>query len=163
LRFGAGVTFGRDSLVDALSVTGVELGANTSIGRNTRIECTGNLRTIGRGLCVGDNVGLGTDCFYGCGGGITIGDDTIVGNYVTFHSENHQVDNAEKPIRAQGVTRVGISIGNNCWIGAKATILDGANVGDGCVIAAGSVVLAGDYAPNGIFGGTPARLLRSRL
>ena len=163
LAFGKSVTFGHHSYVDALSTDGVHLGDNCSIGRNTRIECTGSLRYLGKGLKVGDNVGLGTDCLYGCAGGVVIGDDTIVGNMVTFHAENHRFADLERPIRLQGVTHLGIIVGRNCWIGAKSTILDGARIGDGCVVAAGSVVIAGEYVSNGIYGGTPARLLRSRL
>jgi acetyltransferase-like isoleucine patch superfamily enzyme len=162
LQMGSGVTLGHHSYIDALSSSGVQLGDNTSIGRNTRIECTGSLRVLGVGLSVGTNVGLGTDCLYGCAGGIKIGNDTIVGNFVTFHSENHEIGDIDTPIRLQGVTHLGISIGDNCWIGAKATILDGAHIGDGCVIAAGSVVIAGEYPSNGIYGGVPARLLKAR-
>ncbi|QDP95172.1 acyltransferase [Microlunatus elymi] len=162
VRFGPGTTFGHGSLVDAMSTDGVTFGRNVSVGRNTRIECTGNLQQLGRGITVGDNVGLGTDCLYGCAGGIEIGDDCLVGNYVTFHSENHVADRRDIPIRLQGVRHAGIRVGKDCWIGAKATVLDGANIGDGCVIAAGAVVTAGDYAPYGIYGGVPARLLRYR-
>jgi acetyltransferase-like isoleucine patch superfamily enzyme len=162
LTIGRGVTFGHHTYVDALSTNGVHLGDNTSLGRNTRIECTGSLRTLGVGLDVGKNVGLGSDNLYGCAGGIKIGDDTIVGNYVTFHSENHVIDDLQEPIRLQGVTHAGITIGRDCWIGAKVTILDGATIGDGCVIAAGSVVIAGEYADFGIYGGIPAKLIKSR-
>ena len=88
----------------------------------------------GEGLTVGARVGLGTDCFYGCAGGITIGDDTIIGNLVTFHAENHVAERLDVPIRDQGVTHAGIRVGSGCWIGAKATILDGA----GSVTAASS-------------------------
>lgn len=162
MRLGSGVTFGRNCYVDATSTDGVSFGNNVSVGRNTRIECTGNLKSLGRGIRVGDNVGLGTDSFYGCAGGIVIGSDTLVGNFVSFHSENHNVDRLDVPIRLQGVSHQGIVVGSNCWIGAKATILDGAKIGDGCVIAAGAVVAAGEYPNNGIYGGAPARLLKMR-
>jgi acetyltransferase-like isoleucine patch superfamily enzyme len=162
LTFGSGVTFAAASHVDALSRDGVRLGDNVNVGRNTRIECTGSLQTLGVGLTVGDDVGLGTDCFYGCAGGITIGDDTIIGNMVSFHSENHNHADPEQPIRLQGVSHAGITVGRDCWIGAKVTVLDGARIGDGCIIAAGSVVVAGDYPDRGIYGGAPARLLKQR-
>jgi acetyltransferase-like isoleucine patch superfamily enzyme len=162
LHVGPGVTFADGSYIDALSSDGVHLGANVSVGRNTRIECTGSLRTLGVGLTVGDNVGLGTDAFYGCAGGITIGEDTIVGNFVSFHSENHVYADAHEPIRLQGVVHAGITVGKNCWFGAKATVLDGARIGDGCIFAAGSVVAAGAYEPNGIYGGAPAKLIKYR-
>ena len=163
LEFGRGVTFGPDSFVDALSVDGVQIGHNSSLGRNSRIECTGSLQTLGKGIQIGDNVGLGADCFYGCAGGIVIGNDTIIGNYVSFHSENHSIADRDVPIRLQGVEHAGITVGENCWLGAKVTVLDGATIGSGCVIAAGSVVTAGDYPDNGIYGGVPARHLRSRM
>jgi acetyltransferase-like isoleucine patch superfamily enzyme len=95
-------------------------------------------------------------------GGIEIGDDTIFGNYVSMHSENHNFNELSIPIRLQGVNRKGIKIGNNCWIGAKTTILDNVTIGNGCVIAAGSVVVAGIYEDNGIYAGIPAKLIRYR-
>jgi len=91
-----------------------------------------------------------------------IGDDTIVGNFVSFHSENHNYDRSDVPIRLQGVNHSGINVGSNCWIGAKSTILDGAVIHNGCIIAAGAVVRAGVYAANGIYGGVPAKLLKMR-
>lgn len=48
-------------------------------------------------------MGLGTQGFWGCAGGITIGDDTIFGNYVSLHAENHIFSDVEPPVRFQGV------------------------------------------------------------
>lgn len=162
LRIGKGVTIHQGSYIDALSTEGIVFGDNVSAGRNTRIECTGNLQVIGKGMKAGNNVGLGSDNFFGAAGGIEIGDDCILGNFISFHSENHKYNDPSVPIRLQGVTRIGIKIGKNCWIGSKATILDGAVVGDGCIIAAGSVVKAGTYEADGIYGGVPAKFIRKR-
>ncbi len=163
ISFGQKVFIADHVFIDALSSDGVQLGNNVSIGKATKIECTGSLRFLGKGLQVEDNVGLGADNFYGCAGGIRIGQYTIVGNYVSFHAENHLYSGKDVPIRLQGVTHQGIRIGSNCWIGAKSTILDGAVVEDGCVIAAGALVIAGVYKENGIYGGVPAKLLKGRL
>ncbi|MGM8362808.1 acyltransferase [Flavobacterium sp. ARAG 55.4] len=159
---GAGVTIDRGCFIDALSREGLQLGSNVSLGKRTVIECTGSLRHLGKGLIVGDNVGLGRDCFYGCAGGIEIGEDTIIGNYVSFHSENHNTKDINIPIRLQGVNHKGIQVGKNCWIGAKVTVLDGAIIGDGCIFAAGAVVKSGTYEENGIYGGIPAKLIKKR-
>jgi acetyltransferase-like isoleucine patch superfamily enzyme len=163
MHFGPGVSIGEHAYLDAVSVEGIVFGDNVSVGKRTVIECTGNLRHLGKGLRVGNNVGLGSDNFYGCAGGIVVGDDTIVGNFVSFHAENHNSSQLDIPIRLQGVNHQGIRIGNNCWIGAKCTILDGAVIGNGCIIAAEALVLAGPYKENGIYGGVPARLLKTRV
>ena len=162
LTFGPGTTFGRNVYVDALSREGVRFGSNVSVGVNTRIECIGSLRVLGAGMFVGDNVGLGTDCYYGCAGGIRIGSDTIIGNFVSMHSENHDFARRDVPIRLQPLTHLGITIGRDCWLGAKVTVLDGARIGDGSVVAAGSVVVAGVYEPDSILAGAPARRIRAR-
>ena len=162
LSLGSGVTLAHGCLVDATSREGVRLGDGVTVGRNTRIECTGSLATLGRGLVVGDGTGLGTDSLYGCAGGIRIGRDTIVGNYVSFHSEDHVFSRRDVPIRDHGVTHQGIEVGDGCWIGSRVTVLDGARIGDGCVIAAGAVVVAGEYPAYGVYGGVPARLISRR-
>lgn len=162
MKFNGTINIDKNCIINALSSDGIVFGKNVSIGKFTTIECSGSLKNIGKGLIVGNNVGLGTHGFFGCAGGITIGDDTIFGNYVSLHSENHVISDLEKPIRLQGVTRQGIIIGNNCWIGAKATILDGANIGDGCIIAAGAVVTKGYYENNSIIGGVPAKIIKKR-
>lgn len=148
--------------IDATSKKGIQFGNNVSIGKYTTIECSGTLTNLGNGLLVGDNVGLGSHCFYGCAGGIEIGSESIFGNYISLHSENHNYENLEIPIRLQGVNRQGIKIGKDCWIGAKVTILDGVKIGDGCIVAAGAVVIKGDYPDFSIIGGVPAKVISSR-
>ena len=162
IKLGKGVTIEDETYINACSIEGVCFGNNVSLGRRSTIECTGILKNVGKGIIVGNNVGLGTYCHYGCSGGIKIGSDTIIGNYVSFHSENHNFDNKDILIRMQGVNHKGIFIGENCWIGAKVTILDGVHVEDNCIIAAGSLLIAGVYSKNGIYGGVPAKLLRYR-
>ena len=148
--------------IDALSTNGIVFGCNVSIGKYTTIECTGSLKALGYGLKVGNSVGLGTHGFFGCAGGVEIGDDTIFGNFVSLHSENHNYHDKNIPIRLQGVTRKGIKIGKDCWIGSKATILDGSIIGDGCIVAAGAVV-RGVIPPYSIVGGVPAKIIKSRI
>ena len=57
---------------------------------------------------------------FGSAGGITIGDNVIAGQNVRFHAENHNYSDLNKLIVEQGVSRKGISVGHNCWIGAGA-------------------------------------------
>ena len=161
IKYGKNLSIDRNCYIDALSLEGIVMGTNVSIGKSTCIECSGTFKEIGKGLKVGNNVGLGTHGFFGCAGGITIGDNTIFGNYVSLHSENHNFKDTDMPIRLQGVNRKGIVIGEDCWVGAKATILDGTVIGKGCIIAAGAVV-RGEIPPYSIVGGVPAQIIRSR-
>lgn len=55
-----------------------------------------------------------------------------------------------------------VTVGNDVWIGARATILDGVHIGDGAIVAAGAVVVK-DVAPFEVVGGVPARRLRMRF
>lgn len=151
----------RNCYIDALSVEGISFGRNVSIGKHTVIECSGTLTDLGKGLVVGDNVGLGTHGFFGCAGGVKIGNDCILGNFVSFHSENHNFMDCSTPIRLQGISRKGIEVGSNCWIGAKVTFLDGAVVGNGCIVAAGTVV-RGVFPDNVVIAGVPARIVKCR-
>lgn len=61
------------------------------------------------------------------------------------------------------VSRTGIDIGDDCWIGANTTILPGCQrIGIGAVIGAGSIVTH-DVPDFAIVMGVPARQVRTRL
>lgn len=150
------------SYINAISHEGLQLGNNVIIGRQTTISCCPNPMIIGKGISIGNNTSLGTHGFYGGMGGLIIGNDVLIGNYVSFHPENHRYDEINTLIRKQGVYyKGGIKIGNNCWIGAKVTFLDGSSIGDGCIVAAGSVVTK-KFPDNVIIGGIPAKIIRVR-
>ena len=62
----------------------------------------------------------------------------------------------ERPITSKGP----VVIGNNVWIGDKATILPGVTIGDGAVIAANAVVTK-DVPAYSVVGGNPARVIKN--
>lgn len=161
IEFGGGVTLGEGAVIDGLSIQGVKIANGVNIGPYTIIEGTGIISSVGLGCSVGQNSGIGAFSFIGAAGGVFIGDDVIMGQRVSFHSENHLFDRTDLPIRLQGVSRQGISIGNDCWVGANVVFLDGAKVGSGSVVAAGAVV-RGEFPKNSVIGGVPARLIRQR-
>ena len=147
--------------IDSLSREGVVIGDYVVIGRNTRIECTGGLQSIGKGIKIGNRTTFGNECMFGAAGGIEIGDDVVAGQYIRFHSENHNYSDTTKLIREQGVTHKGIKIGNNCWIGAGAVFLDGAELGEGCVVGANAVVTK-KFPSNVVIAGIPAKVTAQR-
>lgn len=161
IEFGNGITLGDYVEVDALSINGVSAGNNLMLGNYSIIRCTGTIKKIGKGIKIGNNCGIGDYCFFGAAGGITIGNDVIMGQNVRFHSENHNFAEIDIPIRVQGVSHKGILIGNDCWIGAGCVFLDGVNVGDGCVIGANTLVNK-DIPPYSVAVGNPVRVIKNR-
>jgi acetyltransferase-like isoleucine patch superfamily enzyme len=161
MQLEKGVTIGDYSTLEALSLNGLRIGASSSIGSFSILKVSGTLTSIGNKIEIGQNVGIGDFAHIGGAGGVVIGNDTIAGAYLSLHPENHVFTDKQQLIREQGVTRKGIIIGSNCWIGAKVTVLDGSQVGNGCVIAAGAVV-NGIFPDNVVIGGVPAKILKER-
>lgn len=161
IRIKGSATIEDGCFINALSKGGITIGNNFSLGRNSIIECTGVIRELGEELIIGDNVGIAANAFIAMRGKVTIGDNTIFGPGVSIHAENHNFSYLNTLIRKQGATRKGVTIGNDCWIGSKAVILDGVNIGNHVIVAAGAVVTKNvpDYA---IVGGVPARIIKLR-
>ncbi|TCN77396.1 acyltransferase [Shewanella fodinae] len=160
LKLGKGTKIGRYCTIDAIGTNGIVCGRAFTVGEFSTIKVSGSLCNLGKGIIIGDNVGIGEFAHIGGAGGLIIGDDTIIGSYFSAHPENHIFHNQDILIRNQGVTHQGISIGKNCWIGAKVTLLDGAIIGDRCVIAAGAVV-KGQFPSGCVIGGIPAKVLKT--
>ncbi len=158
---GSGLTIADDCHIDALCKNGVKIGNNFSLGRKSIIECTGVIRELGEGLTIGNDVGIAPGAFISVRGSVSIGSSTIFGPGVKLFSENHIFTDTETPIYLQGATRQGITIGEDCWIGAGVSVLDGVTIGNGCVVAAGAVVNK-DLPDYSIAAGVPARIIKSR-
>lgn len=161
LSIGNSSTIHDNCYINALCRGGAEIGNLFVLGRNSTIECTGVISELGEKLRIGNNVGISQGAFISVRGALVIGDDTIIGPNVTMIAENHNSSEKDIPIRLQGVSREGIRIGKNCWIGAGATILDGVSIGNGAIIAAGAVVTK-NIGSNEIVGGVPAKLIKKR-
>ena len=159
IKFGKWVQLEDQVYVGGLSKKPVVFGNNVRIGAFSRVIASTSFNNVGEFIRIGNNVGIGEYAYLGGGGGLTIGDDCIIGQYFSCHPENHNFNNSDELIRLQGVTRQGIQIGNNCWIGSKVTILDGVKIGKNCVIAAGAVVTQ-NMPSNTLIGGVPARILK---
>jgi acetyltransferase-like isoleucine patch superfamily enzyme len=161
IRLGRNASLHDHVFLDGLCKEGITIGNNFTLREESVIESTGVLSAPGIGLEIGNNVGISQHVFIGVRGKISIGDNVIIGPYAKIYAANHNFDRLDRPIREQGESRQGIVIGDDCWIGAGSTILDGVNIGNGCVVAAGSVVTTNvpDYS---VVGGIPAKLLKIR-
>ncbi len=161
IELGQWVKIGAYSKLSGLGKGKLKIGQKSGIGAFSRVIVSTSFNNIGEYIHIGNNVGIGEYAYLGGGGGLRIGDNCIIGQYFSCHPENHLFDSVEELIKEQGVKRAGISIGHNCWIGSKVSILDGVSVGDGCVIAAGAVVTKNMPAYS-VIGGVPARVIKSR-
>ena len=162
IDFGKWVQLEDHVYLSALGAEPLKIGDNVRIGAFSRLIISTSFNDVTGHITIGNNVGLGEFAYLGGAGGLEIGDDCIIGQYLSCHPENHNFQDPETLIRLQGVNRKGISIGKNCWIGSKVTILDGVKIGDNCVIAAGAVVTK-SMAANSIIGGVPAKVIKLRV
>lgn len=160
ISFGKDVTIDHHTRLDGYAKEKIILGDGVKIGAYSNLLSTSHLATYGKGLKMGNHSAVGDFTHFGAPGGIEIGNDVIMGSYVSFHAENHNFSDTSKLIREQGVSHKGITIGNNVWVGAKVTFLDGCEVGNNSVVAAGAVV-NGIFPENSVIGGVPARILKT--
>ena len=109
----------------------------------------------GKNITIGKNVFINSGCRFQDQGGISIGDDTLIGHNAVFATLNHGL----KPDKRQDLYPAPIHIGKNVWIGANVTVLPGVTIGDNAVIAAGAVVTK-DVPENTIAGGVPAKEIK---
>ena len=111
---------------------------------------------FGRHIKLGKNIFINHACSFLDLGGITIEDDVQIGPRVNIVTENHPIDAAKRKY----LDLKPVVIKRNAWIGAGATILPGVTVGENSIVAAGAVVNK-DVPTNCIFGGVPAKHIRT--
>lgn len=129
------------------------------IGKNVNIE-QGARFGFGESVCIGNNSGIGVNAL--------IPPNTIIGNDVMMapdciiYSSNHKYKDLSIPMNQQGhEDSKPTIIGNDVWIGGRVIILPGKKIGNGVIISAGSIVTK-DLEDYGIYGGNPAKLIKSR-
>lgn len=161
----AGLYVARNSLLLIPDASRIKFGENCWVRSFTIIDIVDDPSAPERegGLNLGHATYIGEHCNIRASGcKINIGNDTMIANSVVMISTNHMMRRGT-PMRLQpwDYDRVGISIGNDCWIGSHSTILPGSVIGDGVVIAAGAVV-RGNIPPYTIWAGIPAKFVRTR-
>jgi len=114
-----------------------------------------------RGVFIGDKVTANRNLTIYCAEKIEIGAGTMMGSYILITDNNHGTNaGLEANYREQALTTKRITIGENCWIAEKCSILAGTIIGNRCIIAANSVVTGGTYPDKCILAGNPARIIR---
>jgi acetyltransferase-like isoleucine patch superfamily enzyme len=111
-------------------------------------------------LEVGRGGWLGAGSFLAAQQRISLGNGCMTGEYVSIRDHDHVLD-AEHAMQDWCYRSAPVLIGEDVWIGAKATVVLGVTIGDRALIGANAVVTR-DVKPYERVGGVPARPLPSR-
>lgn len=93
-------------------------------------------------------------------GRVTLGDGVRIGAHTSILAFNHSMA-PDRPVYRQPTSSLGITIGDDVWVGSNVVIVDGVTIGSHAVIGAGSVVTK-DVAEWAVVAGNPARFIRDR-
>lgn len=145
---------------------GVELSARRGygrivLGRWVHLGDRNRLRAHEGTLRVGDKTVLGRENTLNCYLDLDIGAQCIVADWVYMCDFDHRTDDVHVPIKDQGIVKSPVRIGEDTWVGVKASVLRGTDVGRGCVVAAHAVV-RGTVPAHSVVAGIPGRVLRDR-
>lgn len=110
----------------------------------------------GKHIEIGKGYFIQQCCTFFGRGGITLGENVLVGPKVNIITINHDPD----PENRSATYGRPVVIGDNVWIGVNSTILPGVSIGCGAIIGANSVVTK-DVPPMTVVAGNPARIIKT--
>ena len=111
----------------------------------------------GKNIKVGNNFYANYNCIILDVGPVIIGDNVMFGPNVSLLTAGHPVHPVS---RNSGYEYgLGITIGNNVWIGGHTVVNPGVSIGDNAVIGSGSVVTK-NIPENVVAAGNPCKILR---
>lgn len=145
----------------------IVIGDNTIIQRHSILGCWTSYhdQTFSPSITIGNNCNIGEYCHITAINKIVIGDGLLTGRFVLISDNSHgglsQEEAVIPPAARKLVSKGPVIIGNNVWIGDKATILAGVHIGDNAIIAANAVVTE-DVPAHTMVAGAPATV-RKRL
>lgn len=113
-------------------------------------------------ITIGDNCIIGEYAHITAVNRIVIGNGLLTGRRVTISDNNHG-DFSKEQLDMMPVLRPlsydEVIIGDNVWIGDKATILAGVHIGTGSIVAANAVVTK-NVPPYSLVAGVPAKIIK---
>ncbi len=91
------------------------------------------------------------------GARVTFGDNVFIGPNCAFYTAGHPLNVKQ---RNEGLEYAKpIKVGNNVWFGGNVVVLPGVTIGNNCTIGAGSVVTR-SLADNIVAVGNPCRVIK---
>ena len=143
----------------------ISIGSNTTIQGHCILGCWMKYgeQHYTPSIIIGDNCNIGEYCHISSINKITIGNGLLTGRFVTINDNNHgelKIENQKIPPLMRPLTTKGeITIGDNVWIGDKATILSGVRIGNNVIVGANAVVTR-DIPDNCVVAGIPAKIIK---
>ncbi len=125
-------------------------------GKNIHIEPPFRC-DYGTNIEVGDNFYANFNCVILDVGRVIIGNNVKFGPNVSLYTAGHPVHPESR--RSGYEYGIGISIGNDVWLGGNVVVNQGVNIGENAVVGSGSVVTK-DIPANVIAAGNPCRVIR---
>ena len=123
-------------------------------------EAGENLKVFGRvRIDMPQKIYIGDDCTLNEGVLIVGRDDVRIGNGVTLSAYVVVTSASMESGQVRRHSQAPVTIGDNVWVAANATILPGVKIGEGAVIAAGAVVTE-DIPANVMAAGITARVIK---
>lgn len=155
-----GVSYDRVS-IHRTAIVKSEYGGSISIGEFTEVREGVLILTYGGDITIGANCSINPYAVIYGHGGLQIGNNVLIAAHCVIIPSNHNFSNLEIPINQQGLSKRGIVIENDVWLGAGVKVLDGVKIGEGSIVGAGSVVTT-SIPPYCVYVGIPAKFLRKR-
>lgn len=148
----------------------VEGGENIILGNNTTIGKMSWLATYTKYLgkenftpliVIGNNVNIGNFACITAIDKIYIGDGCLFSEHIYISDHGHSFDpcNNIPPLKQPLYSKGPVEIGDNCFIGFRVSILQGAKLGKGCVVASHSVVTK-SFPDFTMIAGIPAKAIK---
>lgn len=154
------VVFGPRCDVRSGSRFTVARGADVRFGSSCVLDHGFTLESSGH-LEVGERTVFGHHCTVAADRSVVIGEHCLIGEMVSIRDHDHAFGDSGGSIIDQGRTTAPVRIGDDVWIGAKATVTRGVTIGSGSVVGAHAVVTH-DLPPGCVAVGIPAKVIRMR-
>lgn len=127
----------------------IRIGKNCTLGKRLRMSS----EITSSSLEISNYVQINDDVFIDYSGNVQIGTNTLISDETLIYSHSHGYDPRSKPIGQS------LDIGQDVWIGMRASILESCNtIGDFAIIGAGAVVTK-DVQAGEIVAGVPAKVI----
>lgn len=130
-------------------ISGVRIGKGSRIGIHCKVSRPSK-------IVLGERTIINEFCYLDGRGGLKIGNDVSISMYSKIITASHYSNSSDFQYFEDGV-----AIEDHVWIGISAIILNGSIICRGSIIGAGAV-FKGKSVVNGIYTGSPAKLVKIR-